>query len=362
MIFSDKTTWMYLLILAIIGWLISLLAPILAPFLIAAFLAYVGDPIVDWFETKKLKRTTGVSIVFLVMTLFSIAVLIILTPLIESQIRTFIVGLPKLLHSLNSSFIPFLESYIGTDIPELNTESVASAAKEHWNEVGGILGIAAGWLGNSTQLLLALLASATIVPVVTFYLLRDWDILVARIRELIPRKFLPRVESLAKESDEVLSEFLRGQLLLMLAQAIYFSVALALVGLDLALLIGLIAGGVSFVPYLGLVIGLGAGVLAAFLQFQEILPMVLVCAVFGIGQILEGVVLQPLLIGERIGLHPVAVIFAVMAGGQLFGFVGVLIALPVAAVITVMLRHLHEVYVRSELYDVVISDDELPKS
>jgi len=351
MLFANRTTWIYLLILAIFGWLIHLLSPILAPFLIAAFLAYLGDPIVDWLETKKLKRTGAVSVVFVAMTLIAILLLLVLAPMVEHQIRTLISSIPVLIHKLNTIVIPFVAEYVDADIAAINTESLTSAAREHWNQVGGLVGVIAAWLGNSTQVLLALLASATIVPVVTFYLLRDWDILVVKIRELIPRQFIPHTDRFAKETDEVLSEFLRGQLTLMMAQAVYFTAGLALIGLDLALLIGLLAGAVSFVPYLGVIIGLGAGVLAAFLQFQELWPVILVCAVFGIGQVIEGVVLQPLLIGDRIGMHPVAVIFSVMAGGQLFGFVGVLIALPVAAVITVFLRHLHELYISSELYD-----------
>lgn len=357
MLFFSKNTWMYLLIAAVALWLLTLLAPVLSPFVIAAFLAYIGDPIVDWFESKKMKRTVGVSVVFLVMLLISVVLVMVLAPLIESQVRSLIAKIPNLIVSINTQIVPFLESYFDTDIVELNAETLANTAKQHWEKVGGLLGVVVAFLGDSTQVVLALITFFTIVPVVTFYLLRDWDVMVARIRELIPRRFEAPVVRFTSEADAVLAEFLRGQLALMAAQAAYFCGALALVGLDTALLVGLTAGAVSFVPYLGVAIGLGIGALAAYMQFQELMPVLLVLGVFGIGQVLEGVVLQPLLIGDRIGMHPVAVIFSVMAGGQLFGFVGVLIALPVAAVITVLLRHLHELYVMSELYDEAPSVD-----
>ena len=228
--------------------------------------------------------------------------------------------------------------------------SISEGVKSYWHELGGMLGLVARWLGDSTQVLFALAAVATVTPVVSFYLLRDWDVLVTRLHDLLPRRIEPQVVRLASEMDSVLAEFVRGQLLLMLVQSVYFSIGLALVGLNLALLIGLVAGVFSFVPYLGLIIGLGSALIAAAIQFQEWLPIVLVLGVFGIGQVLESVVLQPLLVGDRIGMHPVAVIFAVMAGGQLFGFVGVLLALPIAAVITVLLRHIRDFYKNSDMY------------
>ena len=343
-------TRIYLAIVAVFALLVYLLAPILAPFLIAAFLAYLGDPLVDRLEARGMGRTAGVAIVFSVMTVFGVSALLLTAPLIESQIRVVIKVIPQLGSWINGVVVPFLESLSGFTMPTINVGTITGAAAEHWDKVGGIVGVLASWLGNSTQLMFNWVAFATIVPVVTFYLLRDWDILMAKINGLLPRQFEPTITMLAKEVDDVLAQFLRGQLLLMLAQGVYFSVGLALVGLDLALLIGLLAGAVSFVPYLGAIIGVSAGVLAATMQFHELWPVIWVLVVFGIGQALEGMVLQPLLVGDRIGLHPVAVIFAVMAGGQLFGFVGVLIALPVAAVTTVLLSHVQELYLNSALY------------
>jgi predicted PurR-regulated permease PerM len=198
--------------------------------------------------------------------------------------------------------------------------------------------------------LLAWLANMLLVPVVTFYMLRDWDILVERIRELIPRRYERTIARLASASDEVLSAFLRGQLTVMLALGTIYTVGLWIVGLELALLIGMIAGLVSFVPYLGFIVGILAAGVAAVMQFQEVLPLLYVAIVFMVGQSIEGMLLTPLLVGEKIGMHPVAVIFAVLAGAQLFGFFGILLALPVAAVVMVLLRYTHERYVGSTLY------------
>jgi predicted PurR-regulated permease PerM len=347
---SKRNNRIYLAIIIGFAALVYLLSPILAPFLIAAFLSYLGDPLVDRLHRRGMSRTLGVMIVFLTMTLLGLLCLLVAAPLIESQIRIVIRSIPQLGDWINTEMVPFLESVSGLTVPTVNVGTLTAAAAKHWNQLGGVVGVLAGWLGSSTQVMLSWIAFATIVPVVTFYLLRDWDLLLAKINQLIPRQFEPKIAALAREVDEVLSQFLRGQLLVMLAQMVYFSLALMLVGLDLALLIGITAGAVSFVPYLGAIIGIGSGVLAALMQYHELMPVVWVLVVFGIGQALESMVLTPLLVGDRIGLHPVAVIFAVMAGGQLFGLVGVLIALPVAAVITVLLRHAHEIYLASSLY------------
>lgn len=348
--YKDRSVWAYSAVLLALVGLIYLLSPILAPFLVAAFLAYLGDPIVDKLETKGLSRTLGVSVVFLLMTVFGVLLLLGVTPALEAQIQVLINSVPTGLAYIDTHIIPQIEAMMGIQFPALDAASLAAAAQNHWDQLGGVLGVAAKWLGNYSQLIFALIASATIVPVVTFYLLRDWDILVLKLHALVPRKFEPKVRELCIEADAVLAEFFRGQLLLMLAQAVFFSVALSILGLKLAVLIGVLVGAVSFVPYLGVIVGVAAALIAAAMQFHELMPLLLVLLIFGIGQVLEGVVLQPLLIGDRIGMHPVAVIFAVMAGGQLFGFVGILIALPVAAVLTVLLRHVHEFYVSSQLY------------
>jgi predicted PurR-regulated permease PerM len=199
--------------------------------------------------------------------------------------------------------------------------------------------------------IIAWLGNLVLIPVVTFYLLRDWDILIARIHELLPKQYKSVITKLAKESDQTLSAFLRGQFLVMLVLGLMYSIGLWFIGLELALLIGMMAGLVSFVPYLGFILGIVAASIAMLLQTHELFQLLPVLIVFGIGQVLEGMLLTPLLVGDKIGLHPVAVIFAILAGGQLFGFVGILLALPVAAVIAVVLRHMHGEYRASAYFD-----------
>ena len=208
-----------------------------------------------------------------------------------------------------------------------------------WSTVSGSGLAILGWLAN-----------LFLIPVLTFYLLRDWDHLVAGIQRLLPRRSEAVWVRLARESDEVLGAFLRGQMLVMFLLGVIYTTGLWVVGLDFALLIGMVAGLVSFVPYLGLIVGIVIAGIGSVLQSQGIADLPWVILVFVVGQLLEGTVLTPRLVGERVGLHPVAVIFAVMAGGQLYGFFGILLALPVAAVAMVMLRYVLQRYRASGLY------------
>jgi predicted PurR-regulated permease PerM len=207
-----------------------------------------------------------------------------------------------------------------------------------------------GYLSRSGFALIAWIANIVLVPFLTFYFLRDWDLLKERVAALVPRDHIGTVSRLAKESDQVLGAFLRGQFSVMVVLGVLYAVGLWAVGLDLGLLIGFIAGLVSFVPYLGPATGVILGVLAALVQYGDWAHVALVLGVFGIGQTIESYVLTPRMVGDKIGLHPVAVVFAIMAGGQLFGFLGVLLALPVAAIANVLLRYAHERYKHSRLY------------
>jgi len=219
-------------------------------------------------------------------------------------------------------------------------------------EAGGVVKNIFGYVGKSSGVLFGVLANLFLIPVVTFYMLRDWDKFIEGIHSLLPRQIEPEVSRLASESNQMLSAFLRGQVLVMVSLATIYSVGLWLVGVKFALLIGLIAGIVSFVPYMGLIVGIAIAGIAVLLQFDApVLPLALVAAVFGVGQVIEGALLTPLLVGDRIGMHPVAVMFSVLAGGQLFGFFGILVALPVAAVLAVIVRDIHKRYMRSHLYD-----------
>jgi len=332
--------------LALLYWL----APVLTPFMAAAALAYMGDPLVDRLEAWRLPRTLGVVLVFVVLTSLGITLMLILIPMLERQIHVMVTKLPGYIDWLTHKGLPAISSFLGVETPVVDMVQIKQALQQHWQSAGGL---ATQLLGSVTQYsvtLFATLANLVLIPVVAFYLLRDWDVLVARVHVLLPRRLEKKIVLVAKESDQVLGAFLRGQMLVMLALAIIYSLGLKLVGLDLAFLIGLLAGLVSFVPYLGFIVGIVVASLAALMQFHELMPLLYVALVFGIGQMLEGMVLTPLLVGDRIGLHPVAVMFAVLAGGQLFGFLGVLLALPVAAVIAVILRHVHEWYTTHPAY------------
>jgi predicted PurR-regulated permease PerM len=332
-----------------LGLVMWLLGPVLAPFAAGALLAYLGDPLADRLEALRVPRTAAVALVFAGLFLVLTLVALLILPLLERQIAALANKLPEYLRWAQEHALPLLRDVLGME-ESLDLQALGTALKEHWEQAGGFVAALVGSVTRSSGVLVGWVANILLIPVVTFYLLRDWDLLVATIRHLLPRRIEPVVSELATESDEVLGAFLRGQLLVMLGQGVIYSIGLWLVGLDFALLIGMFAGLVSFVPYLGAIVGVLTAGLAAYFQFQELWQLLPVFLVFGVGQLVEGMLLTPWLVGDRIGLHPVAVIFAVLAGGQLFGFLGVLVALPVAAVVMVLLRHTRNEYMRSALY------------
>lgn len=347
---SDAQKWLMLTCIFLSAWLLYLLAPVLTPFLLGALLAYLGDPIADRLEQKKLSRTLSVIVVFAVMCLVGLLLLLILIPLLQEQLTSLLSRLPLIVPWLQNTALPWLSSTLNIETSNIDLAVLKQTLAANWQDLGNILGLLLGKVTHSGQLIFAWMAYLVLVPVVSFYLLRDWDVLVASIQELIPRQYEPVITKLTRECDSVLAEFLRGQLMLMLALGVIYSIGLWLVGLEFALLVGMMAGLVSFVPYLGSIVGIVIAGILAFMQFHDIAHLVYVGIVFGVGQTIEGMLLSPILVGERIGLHPVAVIFAVMAGGQLFGFFGVLLALPAAAIFVVLLRHARNKYVESSLY------------
>jgi len=348
---TDSQKWLWFVGIVASGWLVYLLSPVLPPFMMAALLAYLFNPLVDRMQGLRISRTWSVVIVFTVLTIVLILVLLLLVPQIEKQIVYLVKKLPEYIDVIQLQFIPWIAGQLGITDLEIDANFLKQWLTDHWKQAGGFAAIMLSSISKSGLAMMGWIGSMILVPVVGFYLLRDWNQLMQRIREMIPRNVLPVFSKLTTESDEVLGAFIRGQLLVMLALGIIYSVGLWFVGLKLAILIGLLAGLVSFVPYLGFIVGIVAAGVAILLQTQQVLDLVYVLGVFGVGQVLESVVLTPALVGDRIGLHPVAVIFAVMAGGQLFGFIGVLLALPVAAVLVVILRHAHDRYVNSTMYN-----------
>jgi predicted PurR-regulated permease PerM len=348
---NPSKSWLLLGGLVLAGYLIYLLQPILAPFLVAATLAYLGDPAADKLERWGMSRTWAVVVVFSALTLLLVLLLFLLIPLLGRQLSYLLGRLPAILAWLEGVALPWLELRFGFDAAAFDFGDLRTRLAGNWQQAGDVVRLVIAQTTRSSLALLAALANLALIPVVTFYLLRDWDVMLARIHALLPRRSAPTAVQLARECDSVLAAFVRGQLLVMIALGAIYSLGLWAVGLQLALLIGIIAGIANVVPYLGFIVGIAAATVAAFFQFHDWQHLVLVWGVFMIGQVLESTVLTPWLVGDRIGLHPVAVIFAVLAGGQLFGFVGILIALPMAAVVMVLLRHAHHLYLRSAFYD-----------
>jgi predicted PurR-regulated permease PerM len=341
--------WQWLILLLAVGAIVYLLSPVLMPFAVAALFAYLADPIVDRLE-RWMGRGLAVSLVFLVVTLVVTAIVLILVPFVERQIGSFLTQLPIWVDWFQTRATPWLEARFGISPDILDTQKILNALQANWKEAGGFAATVLARVSKSGMAVVGWVLNLVMIPVVAFYLLRDWDVLVARIHALIPRSVEPVVSRLARESDDVLGAFLRGQLSVMVVLGVFYGVGLWLVGVSVGPLIGMVAGLISFVPYLGAITGVVMGVIAALVQYQDWAHVLLVLGVFAIGQTLEGYVLVPRLVGEKIGLHPVAVIFAVLAGGELFGFLGVLLALPVASVVVVVLRYLHQRYTHSELY------------
>jgi len=327
--------------------LLYFLGPILMPFALSAGFAYLGDPLVDRLQRYRLSRTAAVIVVFVALSAALLPALVVLAPMLFEQLRTFVGHIPDYLVWIQDRGLPAIGIRLPVEL-RFDADNLRRVVSENLPQAGGIAKDLLGGLARSGGALLAFFAGLLLVPVVTFYLMRDWDRLVEWIDQNLPARHRDTVRALARESDSVLAGFLRGQLLVMLSLSVIYSAGLSIVGVDLALLIGIGAGLVSFVPYLGFISGLLAAGIAVLAQMPGWMPLAWVVVVFMIGQVIESSLLTPWLVGDRIGLHPVAVIFAVMAGGQLFGFIGVLLALPAAAVAAVLLRHVMEQWRQSQ--------------
>jgi predicted PurR-regulated permease PerM len=331
-----------LALLVLTGFLVYWLRPILTPFLAGALLAYLGNPLASRLQRLGLNRTLSVSLVFLGLAAVAIAVVLTLIPLVGRQIGMLQSQLPAMIDWAQTQALPWLEQTLGVDAAVIDLNVIRDALSTHWQSTSNIAASVVQRITRSGFALAGALASLALIPVVAFYLLRDWHNVLAGILSLVPGSWRGTLARLARECDEVVGAFLRGQLLVMIALGLFYAIGLWLADIQLGLLIGMLSGLAAVVPYLGFIVGITAATLAALFQFSDwLLPLLLVWGVYGAGQVLESVVFTPLFVGDRIGLHPVVVIFAVLAGGQLFGFAGVLLALPIAAVIAVLLRHAH---------------------
>jgi predicted PurR-regulated permease PerM len=350
-----RLNWLIAVVLT--GWLFYLLAPVLTPFVAAGLLAYIGDPLADRLQKLKLSRTLAVVLVFLLTFLVLALLILLMGPLIKAQIAALFRALPDITRQLEQVWLPTVSGWLNLE-PGKNV-GIGAFLANYGDMLSSWSGKILLGMGKSGGAVVMAILSLFLIPIITFYMLRDWDSFMSHLSALLPEAQRKTVLKLAQETDDVLGAFLRGQILVMLALALIYSLGLTLLGLKFAIAIGVVAGLVSFVPYLGFVFGIGLAGLTVALEPNPLWNLAGVIAIFTIAQMIEGSVLTPKLVGDRIGLHPVLVIFAVAAGGQLFGFFGILLALPTAAVLSVLLRFAYHRYLNEHPERVPEPDREI---
>lgn len=340
--------WLLLMVLLV------LLGPVLTPFIAGAIFAYMLNPgverICSWkFGKFHLPRPLAVIIVMTVLLTAMIALALIVAPILQKEIPLLQDQIPNFLARMNETLGPWLQEHglqvklDPANIKRMLAEQYSASSDWLWKTM-----LASARVGGTA--VLGWLTTLILIPVVLFYLLLDWRKMLRITMNAVPRRWAKQTISMATEVDHLLAQYLRGQFLVMLILAVYYSGALAIAGFDVALPVGIITGLLAFIPYVGFGIGLILALIAGLLQFSGFQGLALVAVVYGGGQILEGFFLTPKLVGERIGLHPLMVIFALLAFGKLFGFVGVLLALPSSAILSVAFRHLRAHYVKSTFY------------
>jgi predicted PurR-regulated permease PerM len=338
--------WLIGLVVALIA--VYLLRAILLPFVAGMAIAYFLDPACDRLE-KWMSRTWATTVVTLTFAVLLILASVLIAPLLIDQLTQFIAALPELFDRAHAKLVPYyagLQERFGLpDVIELGDMARAR------------MGTGLSWVGQTllnvaqgSMVLANLLSLIFITPVVAFYLLRDWDRIVAKIDVLLPRQHAVVIRAQGREIDTTLAGFARGQATVCLILATYYATALMIVGLPFGLVVGLAAGLLTFIPYLGAIGGFIIAIAIALVNFDSWTGVIAVAAIFGVGQVVEGNVLTPKLVGDRVGLHPVWVIFALLAGGTLFGFLGLLLAVPVAAGIGVLVRFALSRYLTSPVY------------
>lgn len=326
-----------------------LLSEILLPFIVGALSAYLLDPLADRLERRGLSRTVSASVISVLFFLAIILAILLILPLLQNQVFRFADNFPGYVERLHETARPLFDQ-LRAVLSEEDIKSLQSGAAKYTGDAmvwfGRIIkGVLSGGLA-----LVNLLSLLFVTPLVTWYMLRDWDVMVARVDSWMPRRHVEVIREQARLIDETIAGFIRGQLTVCFIQGCFFGIGLTLVGLDFGFLVGIVAGMLSFVPYVGIAVGLVIGFAIAIAQFSSVGPIIGVAVVFGIGQVIEGNFLTPKMVGDRVKLHAVWIVFALFAFGNLFGFIGVLIAVPTAAVIGVLVRFFIGRYLESELY------------
>lgn len=351
----DRTLRRILIVcgIALILWVLYLLKPVVIPFVGAFFIAYLFSPLVNGLHKIGLPRWLSISCVFIGIGVVITWAMWFLVPLVWQQLMYAKSSIPMGIHWVNYDFLPWFSRFFNLVPLEIDTDQMSKAIMEY---------IQTNYSVDSIQTLLLRVAQSglnfiqiggtlVLIPVITFYFLLDWNRMLDSFRRLIPRPYEVSTLKIVKECHSILGAFVKGQFLVMVLLGVIYAVGLEIIGLEVGLIIGMVAGLASIIPYLGFAVGIISAGVATFFQFGwEWQHFVLLGIVFLIGQMVEGYILQPFLLGDKIGLSPVAVVFAVLAGAQLGGFLGMLIALPVAAVIVVLLRHLREFYEQTEMY------------
>ncbi len=341
--------------IALILWVLYLLKPVVLPFIAAFLVAYLFSPLVDKLHKIGLPRWLSIGIVFIGIGVIVTLAIWYVVPLVWQQLIYARDSIPAGIHWLNYTFLPWVSHTFNVEAMEIDTEQISKVVMEY---------IQTNYSADSIQSVVLRVAQSglnfiqiggvvVLIPIIAFYFLLDWDRMLESLRRLIPRHYEKTTLGIVGECHNVLGAFVKGQFLVMFLLGVVYAVGLQLIGLEVGLIIGMVAGLASIIPYLGFGVGIIAAVIATLFQFGiDWTHLALVIIVFMIGQAIEGYILQPFLLGDKIGLSPVAVVFAVLAGAQLAGFLGMLIALPVAAVIVVLLRHARECYEKSRLYDL----------
>lgn len=332
--------------------LLRLMLPVIIPFVCAFVLAYLFNPLVRWLS-QYVKRWIAILVVYATITLGMVLLLWWLVPTLWHQLQAAWDYMPKVLAWYNDVALQWFATNTRIRLPVLEakgfSETLVDYMQTHYN-----ISDASTWMSQILASSMSFVNSAgliVLVPILTFYFLFNWDQRLFSWKMAVPASYSKKVISIAKECDRALMEFIKGQLLVMVLLGVIYAVQLQLIGLELGLIIGMTAGIASFVPYLGFGLGFIASIIAGLFQFGfDWFHLSLIVGAFLVGQAAEGYVLQPLLLGDKIGLSPLWVIFAVLAGASLLGFVGMLIALPVSAVINVLFRHLYAYYQSTDFY------------
>ena len=338
--------------IALLLWVLYLLKPVVVPFVAAFLIAYLFSPIVEKLD-RFLPRWLAISTVFIGIGVVITWAMWFLVPLVWKQLMYARDSIPAGIHWVNSTLLPWVSQTFNVEHMEIDTDQMSKVIMDYVQtnySVDSVQSLALK-IAQSGLSFIQLGGIVVLIPVIAFYFMLDWNRMLQSMKGLIPNQYKQSTLKIVSECHSVLGAFVKGQFLVMILLGIIYAVGLQLIGLEVGLIIGMVAGLCSIIPYLGFGVGIVAAVIACFFQFgMDPKHLLMVLAVFGIGQLVEGYILQPFLLGDKIGLSPVAVVFAVLAGAQLGGFVGMLIALPVAAVIVVLLKHVREYYEKTPFF------------